>query len=314
MSQDTPPAELPPAPESRTRDQALWVGLFLLVAIAVTVILLYTLTDAAMFRGRYIVTTQIPDAGGIRRGDPVQMRGVNIGRVMGFVISPGGVTIRLELEGQYKVPKDSKVELRSAGVLGGMVANIVPGSSTEMLSYGDSVAGSAEEPVASAMQRLTDRAGKAMDRVDALLSDAFVKDVHGGGAEMRALMLSLRETTTEQREQLRLLEASLKRNTDNLEKVTGAPELERAVKRLDTIGERADKLVDSLNRSSESAEKMMARLERGESTLGKLTKDEQLYKEMSDSVQAMRKSANELGELVADIKKNPKKYLKFSVF
>lgn len=306
--------DLPSAPQSRTRDQALWVGLFLLLAIAVTVILLFTLTDAAMFRGRYIVTTQVPDAGGIRRGDPVQMRGVNIGRVMGFVISPQGVTIRLELEGQYKVPKDSRVELRSAGVLGGMVANIVPGSSTEMLGYGDTVAGSAEEPIAGAMQRLTDRAGKAMDRVDALLSDAFVKDVHGGGAEMRALMVSLRETTTEQREQLRLLEASLKRNTENLEKVTGAPELERAVKRLDTIGERADKLVESLNRSSESAEKMLARLERGDGTLGKLSKDEQLYKEMNDSVQAMRKAGNELAELVADIKKNPKKYLKVSVF
>lgn len=307
-------SDLPPLPPSHTRDQALRVGLFLLVAIAVTVILLYTLTDAAMFRGRYVVTTHVPDAGGIRRGDPVQLRGVNIGRVMGFAIGPEGVAIRLEIEGEYSVPVDSRLELRSAGVLGGMIANIVPGTSTQKLRYGDTLKGAAEEALQSATQRLLDRAGSAMDRVDALLSDAFVKDVHGGGAEMRALMLSLRETSTEQREQLRLLEASLKRNTENLEKVTGAPELERAVKRLDTIGERADKLVESLNRSSESAEKMLARLERGDGTLGKLSKDEQLYKEMNDSVQAMRKSANELGELVADIKKNPKKYLKFSVF
>lgn len=307
-------SDLPPVTQSRTRDQALWVGLFLLLAIAVTVILLFTLTDAAMFRGRYIVTTHVPDAGGIRRGDPVQMRGVNIGRVMGFEIGPQGVAIRLELEGQYKVPKDSRVELRSAGVLGGMVANIVPGSSTEMLGYGDTVAGSAEEPMASAMQRLTDRAGKAMDRVDALMSEAFVADVHGSGAEMRALMRSLHETTREQRQELRLLEASLKRNAENLEKVTGAPELERSAKRLDTITERADKLVESFNRSAENGEKLMARLERGEGTLGKLSKDEQLYQEMNASVQALRKSANEIAELVADIKKNPKKYITLKVF
>lgn len=306
--------ELPPLPPSQTRDQALRVGLFLLVAIAVTVVLLYTLTDAAMFRGRYVVTTHVPDAGGIRRGDPVQMRGVNLGRVMGFSIGPEGVAIRLEIEGEYRVPADSKVELRSAGVLGGMVANIVPGTSAQMLRYGDTVKGAAEEALQSATQRLLDRAGAAMDRVDALFSDAFVKDVHGSSAELRALLKSFSDVTREQREELRVLEASLKRNSENLEKVTGAPELERAVKRLDSMSERGDKLAESMNRSSESAEKLLARLDRGEGTLGKLSKDEQLYREMNDSVQTMRKAANELAELVADIKKNPKKYLKFSVF
>ena len=306
--------ELPALPPSQARDQALRVGLFLLVAIAVTVILLYTLTDAAMFRGRYIVSTRVPDAGGIRRADPVQMRGVNIGRVMGFAIAPEGVTIRLEIEGQYRVPVDSKVELRSAGLLGGMVANIVPGKATETLRYGDTVKGAAEEAMQSATQRLLDRAGSAMDRVDALLSDAFVKDIHGGGTDLRALLKTLSDTTKEQREELRVLEASLKRNSDSFEKVAGAPELERAVKRLDGIAERTDKLVESLNRSSESAEQLLARLDRGEGTMGKLSKDEQLYKDMSDAVQTLKKSANDLSELVTDIKKNPKKYLKFSVF
>ena len=312
--------DLPSAPKSRTRDQALWVGLFLLVAIAVTVILLYTLTDAAMFRGRYIVSTSVPDAGGIRKGDPVQMRGVNIGRIMGFEISAPGdpqgarVTIKLELQGQYKVPKDSTVELRSAGLLGGMIANIVPGKSPQMLGYGDTVAGSAEEPLGTAMQRLTDRAGKALDRVDALVSDAFVKDIHGSGAEMNALMKSLHETTREQRQELKLLEASLRRNAENLEKVTAAPELDRAVKRLDTITENAQKVVDSFNRSAANGERLMERLERGEGTLGKLSKDDQLYKELNESVISMRRTANELSELVADLKKNPKKYINLKIF
>jgi phospholipid/cholesterol/gamma-HCH transport system substrate-binding protein len=312
--------DLPAAPPSRTRDQALWVGLFLLLAISVTVILLYTLTDAAMFRGRYIVSTQVPDAGGIRRGDPVQMRGVNIGRVMSFVISapsdPAGakVTLRLEIEGQYKVPKDSRVELRSAGPLGGMIANIVPGKSIEMVGYGDSLAGSAEEPLGSAVQRLTARADKVFDRVDALMSEAFVGDIHGSGAEMRAMLKSLHETTREQRGELKALEASFKRNSENLEKVTSAPELERSVKRLDTITETGQKMVESFNRSADNAEKMMARLERGEGSLGKLSKDEQLYKEMNDAVASMRHSASEISELVADIKKNPKKYISLKVF
>jgi ABC-type transporter Mla subunit MlaD len=55
---------------SRGRDQAVWVGFFLVVGIIAIFAALFILTDAAFFRGRYIVSTVVTDAGGIRRGDP----------------------------------------------------------------------------------------------------------------------------------------------------------------------------------------------------------------------------------------------------
>ena len=115
MSTEKP---LPPPPPSRGRDRELWVGVLVIVGVASIFAALFTLTDAAMFRGRYIITTLVSDAGGIRRGDPVQMRGVNIGRVMRFRITPEGVAVTLEIEGEYPIPKDSKVELRGSGLLG----------------------------------------------------------------------------------------------------------------------------------------------------------------------------------------------------
>jgi phospholipid/cholesterol/gamma-HCH transport system substrate-binding protein len=301
-------------PVSPVRDQALWVGLFLIVALAATLGLLFTLTDAALFRGRYVVSTEVRDAGGIRRGDPVQMRGVNIGRVMAFEISQRGVRIRLEIEGEYPIPADSKVHLKSAGMLGGMVAEVVPGSAERRLRYGDTVAGSAEEPVMSAAQRLMDQAGGAIGRADKLLSDKLIGDLHESGAELRALLKSLSETVVEQRQELKLLEASLRRNSEGLEKTLAGPDLERATKRLDEITERASRVASSLERSAKSAEEVMGRLERGEGTLGKLTRDDALYKDASGAVKSLQQAANELSTLVADVRKNPKRYLKFSVF
>jgi phospholipid/cholesterol/gamma-HCH transport system substrate-binding protein len=306
--------DLPPLPPSRTRDQALWVGVFLLIGLVATVGLLFTLTDAAMFRGRYIVTTNVPDAGGIRRGDPVQMRGVNIGRVMGFSIDQKGVTIRLEIQGEYPVPDDSKVELRSAGMLGGMVANVVPGSSTHMLRYGDKVTGVAEEALQSAAERMIGRADVAMDRVDKLLSEKFVDDLQQSGSELKGLLGELSSTVKEQRNELKSLQASLRRNSESLEKVTAGPELERTVKQLDATAARADQLVQSLDRSSKSLETVMGRMERGEGTLGKLSKDEQLYVNLSEAAHSFRESSEQISSLVVDLKKNPKKYLKLSMF
>ena len=49
------------------------------VGIAAFLTVLFTMTDVGTFRGRYYANTVVTDAGGMRRGDPVQMRGVNIG-------------------------------------------------------------------------------------------------------------------------------------------------------------------------------------------------------------------------------------------
>ena len=55
------------------------IGVFVLIGLAASVYLLYLLTDPATFRGRYKVTTSVENVMGLRKGDPVQMRGVNIG-------------------------------------------------------------------------------------------------------------------------------------------------------------------------------------------------------------------------------------------
>src|SRR5512145_3163793 len=109
-------SDLPPAPPVRGKHYEVWVGLFVLVGLASIIGSLFVLTDPATFRGRYFLMTKVPNAGGIRNGDPVQMRGVHIGRVRGFFLAEKDVTVRLEIEGAYEVPSDSKVSLDSAGL------------------------------------------------------------------------------------------------------------------------------------------------------------------------------------------------------
>jgi hypothetical protein len=48
--------------------------------------------------------------------------------------------------------------------------------------------------------------------------------------------------------------------------------------------------------------------------LGKLTTDDALYNNASEAAATMKKAAEELARLVADVRAEPKKYLKLSVF
>ena len=94
------------------------VGGFLLLGALAFGTVLFLMTDPATFRGRYMVGTEVIEAGGIRRGDAVQMRGVNIGRVHEFELTSNGVLITLEIEGRWGIPEDSHTVLGGLDLLG----------------------------------------------------------------------------------------------------------------------------------------------------------------------------------------------------
>ncbi len=311
MNQEKP---LPMLPPSRARDREVWVGVFVILGVAAVLISLFTLTDAALFRGRYKIQTIVEDAGGIRRGDPVQMRGVNIGRVTSFKIVPEGVAVTLEVEGEYLIPADSQVELRSSSLLGGMVANVVPGISDQDLSWGDTLPGIIGKGVFDQIDELQDHADKALVRVQNLLDEQTIQNVHEGGQDLRQLLRQLNEVTTEQRGELAAITSSLRRAAEGLEKTATGPQLNRAVQRIDTLTEKLDSTAAALVRSSHSAESILARMDRGEGTLGKLSRDEALYDRAAEAAASMKKAADELSELAADVRTQPKTYVHLSIF
>jgi phospholipid/cholesterol/gamma-HCH transport system substrate-binding protein len=301
-------------PASRGRHREVWVGLFVVAGLAVTLVTLAVMTDAALFRGRYIISTNVPNAGGIRKGDPVQMRGVNIGRIMGFTIAQQGVDMKLEIEGEYPIPKDSRVEVKASGLLGGMVAEVIPGSSPQAMGWGDSIPGVSGIGLFDKMDTLAGEADKVARKVQGLLSDETVKDLQGGAAGARRSLEQLQAILKEQRGELRTLTASLRRSAEGMEKVTTGPELERTVKRVDELAQKLDGTIGTLDRSSKSLESILGRMDRGEGTLGKLSTDDTLYKNASEASANLNKATVELNKLLADFQAHPKKYINLEIF
>jgi phospholipid/cholesterol/gamma-HCH transport system substrate-binding protein len=298
----------------RSRDREMWVGVFVIVGILATLGVLFVMTDAATFRGRYIITTNVPSAGGIRRGDPVQMRGVNIGRVQRFRMAPEGVAIRLEIEGEYEVPVDSHVELKSSGIMGGIVADIVPGRATKYFKSGDTIPGQSDEGMMEVTNRISAQVETVLGKMDTLLDKGTIDDVHASTSDLRKLLGQLNATVAEQRRELLTLNRSLQKSSEGIEratagieKITTAPELDRTIKRLDTLTQRIDEVTGSLDRSSRSLESVMARIDRGEGTLGKLTRDDALYNNLNAA-------AVNLNKLAEDIRAQPRKYINLKIF
>jgi len=266
----------------------------------------------------------VRDAEGIRRGDPVQMLGVNIGRVRGFEIvrapdgTPRGVEVRLELEGDYRVPRDSRVQLTSNGLMGGVTIAMVRGNSEQRLQDGDVLQEVDERGgtlgLMESAEELAPRAGVLMSRTDtvlmraqAALSQQTVGAVQASAVELRNLVTELAALADEQRSELQGLTSSLRRSAQGVEGAATRPELARAIARTDSITRQLQASTAQLSAASTGLAAVIGRIERGEGTLGKLSRDQTLYDNMNRTV-------TEFGDLAEDIQANPRKYVSVRVF
>lgn len=298
----------------RSSRREIQIGFFFLLGIVAVVTALLMLTDPGTFRGRYDITTTVPDAGGLRKGDPVQMRGVNVGRVRGFHITQGGVTVEMEMEREYEVPADSRISMESGGLLGGMIVEVVPGRSGERVRDGAELPGTAAAGMFDVATSVGTRADTVLGRAAAMLDPRTIQAVGGSAQELQVMLTSLAGLATEQRREIALLSASLRRSAEGVESATTRPELQRAVARMDSITLQLDRSTASLNRSTTSLEAVLGRIERGEGTLGKLSSDETLYNNLNQAALSANRTASSADSLMADIKRNPRKYINLEVF
>lgn len=289
------------------RSRQLRVGVFVILGIAGFFTVLFLMTSPATFRGRYMLITRVADAQGIRKGDPVQMRGINVGRIHQFDMDEDSVLITLEIEGRWEVPVGSRSELLSGGILGGTVVSVLPGPGPGVLAPRAVLPGRAVPSVLDSAGDLAGDAGDVLKRVQALLSDSTLAGTGSAVSSLRDLLAELATLTESQAGEVRSLLAALNRSAENVEAATGAEEWRRA------LGS-ADSALASLNRTSGAVEQsitslnvVLARIERGEGTLGQLSANDSLY-------HSLNAAAGSLKELLDDLKENPGRYIRISVF
>jgi phospholipid/cholesterol/gamma-HCH transport system substrate-binding protein len=216
-------AELLAALPARSAHREVKVGIFVLLGIFAFLVALFTLTDVGTFRGRYYITTVVSNAKGLRNGDPAQMRGVNIGRVSSFSMVPEGVAIRMEIFNRYHVPEDSRVNISSAGLLGGMIVDVIPGVSDERAERDQALPGTVDNDMMSAVDDLSTQASEVMTRANALLSPQTTAALGASATQLQALMTELSALAVVQRRELPLLTQSLRRSAAGIEPATSGP-------------------------------------------------------------------------------------------
>jgi len=114
----------------------------LIFFVAITVIalgvmaLLYVRLPQQVGIGRYGVDVELANAGGLYPQAMVTYRGVEVGKVTGIDLGPGGsVVAHLQVDNETKLPKDSIAQVRSASVIGEQYVNFLPSETSAGSGY-----------------------------------------------------------------------------------------------------------------------------------------------------------------------------------
>lgn len=108
------------------------LGIFFLLATAAVGVVTLTV---GQWTPPWVRTTRLtvifPDAGGLRRGDPVRIAGVACGRVESVALEGAQARVTLSLDQRPTLREDYAIAVQAPGLGGGRAVEVFPGSPTK---------------------------------------------------------------------------------------------------------------------------------------------------------------------------------------
>ena len=289
------------------------VGALVVVGALIAVVGTMWFQKFQLAEKRYSFFVRFHEVGGLLNGDPIQINGVERGKVGPINLLPSGVVVEMAVREDVTVPRDSRIELMSIGMMGERFVSIALGDSSVAISPGDTVDGD----YMMGLSEVMGAAGDILDEVEvttrhlreiavSLSSDGRLQE---GVDDLAETSKNLRGMT--ERNQGRIDRAMIRfeRSASMIDSLMTKhyAGLDSSLTAIGRAGGKAETTADNLAEVSKDLREITAKLRAGEGSAGRLLNDDTFITRLESTVAS-------LDSLVADIQRNPGKYVKFSLF
>jgi phospholipid/cholesterol/gamma-HCH transport system substrate-binding protein len=295
------------------RSTEIQVGATVVVALVVTLWGVTWLKEISLARKVTVWHVTFPQTGGLASSDEVRVNGLRMGNVSNVDLVGDHVVVNLALDSKIALTTESRIAIRNIGMMGEKVIAVDLSTEGTPLSPRDTIPGIYEKGVTEVMADMggtidaITRLAQQLERIVTVTDkngalDRTITNFHKTSEELR---LAVSENRTLLRETLGNLNAASK--TARSLTTDREAQLRRTLDSFERSAAGMDRLTTRLDSLRASLQSVSSKIERGDGSLGKLVNDAALYDDTKASIA-------EFKALIADIRKNPKKYINLRVF
>ncbi|MEW6188445.1 MAG: MlaD family protein [Thermodesulfobacteriota bacterium] len=295
--------------EKRGVSTEVKVGVFVLLGL---IVLAYMTLQVERYRlstaEGYEIAALFDTASGLIKGSPVQIAGIEVGRVKDIQLTGRQAKVTLIISRDIPVFADARATLKTQGVLGDKYVEINPGDAKGPRLTAGGVIRETLSPV-----ELDHILAKAMPIVDDVRSvTKTLSEVIGteqGKIDIQATMANIHKATDD----IKVMATRLNRGEGSLGKLMRDDHLYKDMQATmtglkDTVAEinegkgslgkliKDQEFYDETRKTLGSLQKVAAKIDNGEGTLGKLVNDDTLYQEAKETVASLNETARKINQ------------------
>jgi phospholipid/cholesterol/gamma-HCH transport system substrate-binding protein len=253
---------------------------------------------------------------GLAPSAPVTLNGFRIGKVDNIKINPDGkLLVELQIQNEFPISKSSLAEIYDSGLVGGKEIAIIPNlEDKSVIDNGDFLKPSRKlglteniavklEPLEKKIQLLMDNANVMLTNINQVLDASTQANIKNSLAELNKTLTEFSQISKSANQMITENKSKLNSTLTNFDKTSAnfasiSDSLAKA-----NLGQ----TVKNLEKTLSSVDKIMADMQAGNGTMGKLMKDEKMYTNFTNA-------SKELELLLQDLRLHPTRYVNVSLF
>ena len=275
------------------------------------------LKGKSLFKKDKIIYTVYEEVEGLVEGAKVTINGLVIGKIMkiDFLPNTTRILITMSVRSELDFSPHSEAILYEAGLIGGKAIQIDPVFDSKIkVKSGDTLVSALKpgltelinkqiEPLQLKIENMLTSADSLFIGVGNILNNdsqenlkSILKNLSLSTSKINDASISLVDILKKNQSNINITFENFAETSDNLKTITDS--ISQA-----NLAVAINKFMNTI----ESLDGIVATIESGNGTMGKLVKDETLYQNLSQA-------SKELEDLLSDLKSHPKRYVHFSLF
>lgn len=263
--------------------------------------------------------TEYDNVQGLSTTSVVTINGVEVGKVIDIKFNKkpekrGHLIVEFSVETDFEFSKNSIAKIYSASLMGGKSLAIIPSYEGDIAKSGDVLKGEIESDIFSSV---TEKLNPLQAKVENVIvsADSLLVGLNDiidtrSRNNLKSSIANLNETIANFKNVSQSVDKLIVENEKKLSNTLANAEV-----MTQNLGKLSDTLVNAnlgvtvknLETTIKNLNKILANVEAGNGTLGKLLNDEAMYNNLTNS-------SKELEELLREMKLNPKRFVHFSLF